>query len=179
LDTVTRVNADEVVILPNNKNIIPVAKQIDSLTDKTVVVVPTRSMPEALAALVVYDPEARASENGEEMVLAADSVITGEITQSVRATTTDAGEVAKDDWIGLTGDEGIVSIDSTLEGAALALLGQIVGGTAELVTVITGEDATAETTAAIEGWLRDNHGDVETEVHSGAQPLYPYLFGVE
>ncbi len=81
LDTVEHVNADQVVILPNNKNIIPVAEQVDALTSKTVVVVPTRTMPEALAALVVYDPEAPAAENAAEMGEAIESVATGEVTR--------------------------------------------------------------------------------------------------
>jgi uncharacterized protein len=179
LDTVARVNADQVVILPNNKNIIPVADQVDAHTDKTVVVVPTRSMPEALAALVVYDPEASADENGRQMSAAAASVITGEITQAVRDTNSDAGAITRGDWIGLVRGDGIVSIGSTVAAAALGLLEVIVGDTAELVTVITGDGADSDTTAAIEGWLSDHHCNVTAEVQRGGQPLYPYLFGVE
>ena len=179
LDTVAHVNANHVVILPNNKNIIPVAEQVNALTDKTVVVVPTRSMPEALAALVVYDPEAQADENAEEMSAASASVVTGEITQAIRDTSTEVGEITVGDWIGIVRGDGIASIGSTTAAAACGLLDAIVGDSAELVSVITGEDSDPETTAAIEGWLRDNRGDVATEVQHGAQPLYPYLFGVE
>ncbi len=102
LDTVEHVNANEVVILPNNKNIIPVAEQVNALTTKNVSVVPTRSMPDALAALVVYDPEADAAENAAEMGDAADSVTTGEITRAVRATNSSIGEIVEGDWIGLS-----------------------------------------------------------------------------
>ena len=179
LDTVAHVNADHVVILPNNKNIIPVAEQVNALSDKTVVVVPTRSMPEALAALVVYDPEAQADENAEEMSAALASVVTGEITQAIRDTSTDIGQITKGDWIGIVRGDGIASIGSTATTAAFGLLDAIVGDSAELVSVITGEDADPDTTAAIEGWLRDNRGAVATEVQHGGQPLYPYLFGVE
>ncbi len=179
LDTVGHVNADHVVILPNNKNIIPVAEQVNALTEKTVVVVPTRSMPEALAALVVYDPEAQADENAAEMLAASASVVTGEITQAIRDTTTEAGDITKGDWIGLVRGDGIVSIGENAATAAFGLLDEIVGDTAELVSVITGSDADAATTAAVEGWLRDYRGDVATEVQHGGQPLYPYLFGVE
>jgi len=179
LDTVGHVNADHVVILPNNKNIIPVAEQVNALTDKTVVVVPTRSMPEALAALVVYDPEAQADENAREMTDASASVITGEVTQAIRATSTDVGEIAVGDWIGIVHGDGIVSIGSSAATAAFGLLDEIVGDTAELVSVISGIDAGDDTTKAIEGWLRDNRGNVATEVQHGGQPLYPYLFGVE
>jgi DAK2 domain fusion protein YloV len=179
LDTVAHVNADHVVILPNNKHIIPVAEQVNALSDKTVVVVPTRSMPEALAALVVYDPEAQADENAMEMSAASASVVTGEITQAIRDTSTDTGNITKGDWIGIVRGDGIASIGSTATTAAFGLLEAIVGDSAELVSVITGEEADPDTTAAIEGWLRDNRGAVATEVQHGDQPLYPYLFGVE
>ncbi len=179
LDTVEHVNADQVVILPNNKNIIPVAEQIDALTTKSVVVVPTRSMPEALAALVVYDPEGGLEANRAGMVEAAASVVTGEVTRAVRDSMTEAGAVAEGDWIGLVRGDGVVSVASSMDRASIDLLELLVGDTAELVTVITGTDADAAATAAIEGWLSDHRGDVAVEVQPGGQPLYPYLFGVE
>jgi len=179
LATVERVNADQVVILPNNKNIIPVAEQVDALTTKHVRVVPTRSMPEALAALVVYDPEADGDENATEMIEAADSVVTGEITQAVRDTTTSIGAITEGDWIGLNRSEGIVAKGDTVVDAAIGLLEAIIDDDAELITIITGLDADASSTASIEGWLADHHGSVAREVQYGGQPLYPYLFGVE
>jgi uncharacterized protein len=179
LDTVEHVNADQVVILPNNKNIIPVAEQVGALTSKTVVVVPTRSMPEALAALIVYDPEASGAENGVEMTEAAGSVTTGEVTKAVRDANSEIGPIRQGDWIGLVRDDGIVAVAADVEGAATALLDQLVAPGHELVTVITGVDATPSATAAIEGWLADQRADVQVEVHRGGQPLYPYLFGVE
>ena len=179
LDTVQLVNADQVVILPNNKNIIPVAEQIDALTTKTVVVVPTTSMPEAIAALVVYDPEGSAEDNGAEMTDAANSVVTGEVTTAVRPTSSPAGPIEAGDWIGLVRGDGIVAVGNTMASAATALLEAIVGDTAELVTVITGDTADTATTEEIRGWLRDHRGDVAIEVQPGGQPLYPYLFGVE
>ncbi len=179
LDTVEHVNAEQVIILPNNKNIIPVAQQVDSLTTKTVVVVPTRSMPEALAALVVYDPEASGADNGAQMTAAAEAVATGEVTRAVRDSNSEAGPIKEGDWIGLLRGDGIVSVASDVVGAATGLLDQLVGRRAELVTVITGADASPSVTAAIEGWLADERADVQVEVHHGGQPLYPYLFGVE
>ena len=179
LATVEQVNADQVVILPNNKNIIPVAEQVDALTTKHVRVVPTRSMPEALAALVVYDPEADGDENATEMIQAADTVVTGEITQAIRDTTAPIGPISEGDWIGLNRSEGIVARGASVVDAAIALLDAIVGDDAELITVITGLDADRDTTASIEGWLADHHGNVAREVQYGGQPLYPYLFGVE
>jgi DAK2 domain fusion protein YloV len=179
LETVQRVNADQVVVLPNNKNIIPVAEQLDALTDKTVFVVPTRSMPEALAALVVYDADAAASANADEMTAAAQSVVTGEITRAVRDSSSAVGDIAEGDWLGLVRGDGIAAVAPTVEAAAMALLDAIVGDDAELVTVVTGCDADDDVTAQIRGWLGDHHGSVHVEVHRGGQPLYPYLFGVE
>jgi hypothetical protein len=179
LDAVNHVNAQEVILLPNNKNIIPVARQVDAISDKVVRVVPTRSMPEALAALVVYDPVADAVRNEVEMTSAADSVITGEVTQAVRDTSSPAGPVTTGDWIGLGVGEGILSVAGTLERATTALLDRLVSDTSEIVTLIEGVDATPETTHALVEWLRGNRADVSVEVHSGGQPLYPYLLGVE
>ncbi|MGA1587281.1 MAG: DAK2 domain-containing protein [Ilumatobacteraceae bacterium] len=179
LETVDRVNADQVIILPNNKNIIPVAEQVDALSERNVVVVPTVSMPEALAALVVYDPESDADENAAEMVEAIASVTTGEVTQAVRASRSDVGEIAEGDWIGITRGEGIASVAPDVVGAALALLDRLLADGAELLTVITGADATTAVTAEIEGHIAAVHPEVQVEVHRGGQPLYPYLFGAE
>jgi DAK2 domain fusion protein YloV len=179
LDTVEHVNADQVVILPNNKNIIPVAQQVDALTSKTVVVVPTRTMPEALAALIVYDPEADAAENAEEMTEAIESVITGEVTQAVRDSNSDVGPIRTGDWIGIVRGEGIASVGGSALEASIGLLDRLIAPERELLTIITGTGADAATTAAIEGWLGDHRADVHVEVHVGGQPLYPYLFGVE
>jgi DAK2 domain fusion protein YloV len=179
LAAVEAVNAQQVIVLPNNKNIIPVAEQLDALTTKTVVVVPTRSMPEALAALVLYDPEADAATNGGEMAEAAESVATGEVTQAVRATNSDAGPIGEGDWIGIVRGDGIVAVSGTLDGATVALLEHLVGPASEILTVVEGADATAGHTDVIHAWLDEHRPDVEIEVHRGAQPLYPYLFGVE
>jgi len=179
LETVDRVNADQVIILPNNKNIIPVAEQVDALSERNVVVVPTVSMPEALAALVVYDPESDADENAAEMVKAIASVTTGEVTRAVRASRSDVGEIAEGDWIGITRGEGIASVAPDVVGATLALLDRLLADGAELLTVITGADATTAVTAEIEGHIAAVHPEVQVEVHRGGQPLYPYLFGAE
>ena len=179
LETVDRVNADQVIILPNNKNIIPVAEQVDALSERNVVVVPTVSMPEALAALVVYDPESDADENAAEMVEAIASVTTGEVTRAVRASRSDVGEIAEGDWIGITRGEGIASVSPDVVGATLALVDRLLADGAELLTVITGADATTAVTAEIEGHIAAVHPEVQVEVHRGGQPLYPYLFGAE
>ena len=179
LDAVTRVNADQVIVLPNNKNIIPVAEQLDGLTEKSVRVVATRSMPEALAALVVYDPEASAADNADSMSSAIEAMITGDVTRAVRDSSSDVGPVTTGDWIGLVRGEGIVTVSGSPEGAAIGLLASIVSTEREIVTIIEGIDATSSATEAIVAWLADERPDVQVECHRGGQPLYPYLFGVE
>ena len=179
LAAVEHMNARQVIILPNNKNIIPVAQQVDSLTTKEVRVVPTCSMAEALAALVSYDPEASAESNARSMAVAAESVATGEITQAVRDTHTDAGQVTSGDWIGIVRGDGIVAIAGTLATAATQLLEHLIDGQRELLTIITGIDATAAQTDHIVAWVSQHRPDVAVEIHGGGQPLYPYLFGVE
>ncbi len=179
LAAVEHMNARQVIILPNNKNIIPVAQQVDSLTTKEVRVVPTCSMAEALAALVSYDPEASAESNARSMAIAAESVATGEITQAVRDTHTDAGQVTSGDWIGIVRGDGIVAIAGTLVTAASQLLENLIDDQRELLTIITGVDATAAQTDHIVAWVSQHRPDVAVEIHGGGQPLYPYLFGVE
>ena len=179
LSAVEAVNADQVVVLPNNKNIIPVAEQLDALTAKSVRVVPTTSMPAALAALVVYDPEADVEVNLVEMTEGAESVATGEITQAVRDTNSDVGSVTTGDWIGLVRGDGIVAVSGSLDGAACAMLDYLITPGREIVTVITGSDADAWHTDALLAWIVEHRPEVQVEVHRGGQPLYPYLFGVE
>ena len=179
LDAVEHMNASQVVILPNNKNIIPVAQQLDGLTKKVVRVVPTCSMPEALAALVAYDPAASAEHNGTAMAKAAAAVVTGEITTAVRDTKTDAGAVKAGDTIGLVRGDGVVAIAPDVFECATALLKHIVTDNRELLTIIVGVDATADTTERIVAWAGEHFPAVASEVHRGGQPLYPYLFGVE
>ena len=179
LDAVEHMNSQHVVILPNNKNIIPVANQVNALTSKTVHVVPTCSMPEALAALVFYDPESTSELNAAAMSDAAAAVATGEVTQAVRDTNSDAGAVKAGDWIGLVRGDGLVAIGGTMVAASCSLLDKLVTPGRELMTIITGDLATARATEEILAYIADNFDGVEVEVHAGGQPLYPYLFGVE
>jgi len=179
LDAVEHMNSQHVVILPNNKNIIPVANQVNALTSKTVHVVPTCSMPEALAALVFYDPESTSGANAAAMSDAAAAVATGEVTQAVRDTNSDAGAVRAGDWIGLVRGDGLVAIGGTMVAASCSLLDKLVTPGRELMTIITGDLATARATEEIVAYIAENFDGVEVEVHAGGQPLYPYLFGVE
>ncbi len=179
LDAVEHMNATQVVILPNNKNIIPVANKIDELTKKDVRVVPTCSMPEALAALVAYDPEASAEHNGSQMSRAASSVSTGEITQAVRDTNSDAGPVKAGDFIGLVRGDGVVAVAQTLDVVCRDLLAKLITQERELLTIIYGDGATPQSTEALIAHVSEKYPQITCEVHFGGQPLYPYLFGVE
>jgi uncharacterized protein len=170
--------ADQVVILPNNKNIIPVAEQVDAHTGKVVQVVPTTGITEGFAALLAYDPEAPASENAEAMAGAASAVLAGEVTQAVRDSTCELGPIATGDWLGIARD-GIRAVESDVVAAAIALLDHLVGDEHEIVTIIEGEGSSAGATRRITEWLAEHRPGAAPEVHHGGQPLYPYLVGVE
>lgn len=168
---------DEIVILPNNKNIIAVAKRVGELTEKSVHVVPTKSVAEGFAALFEYDPEQSGELNAAAMAEAAAAVVTGEVCQAVRDTDSPAGEVIEGDWIGLD-SKGIRSVDQDMAAATIELLARLVAPDHELVTIITGEGSTDAITRKIVAWL-DEHRNAEHEIHFGGQPFYPYQFGVE
>jgi DAK2 domain fusion protein YloV len=178
LEAVQAAPADEVVVLPNNKNIIPVAEQVDELTDKTVRVVKTTGIAEGFAALIEYDPQATADDNARSMADASGRILSGEVTRAVRESTCDVGPIAEGDFLGLTRD-GIRVVHAELSDTCTGLLAELLEDEHEIVTVIEGEGASAGTTRRITEWLHDNHPEVVPEVHHGGQPLYPYLFSVE
>jgi dihydroxyacetone kinase-like predicted kinase len=174
LDAVEGVAADSVIVLPNNKNIVAVAHQVDDLTSRSVAVVPTHAVVAALAALVVYDPDADLETNRQAMTAAAEHVRTGEVAQAVR----DSAGVREGEWLALTEHGVCVRAASALD-AATQLVEHLADDDSELVTVLVGADARHADTER----LRDEVGlarpDLELEVHEGDQPLYPYLIGVE
>ena len=175
---VDAVPSDEVVILPNNKNIRAVAEQVDTLSDKTVRVVATGSIVEGFAALLAYDPEAGAESNVASMTESAARVVPAEVTRAVRDSLTDAGEVHEGDFIGISRD-GVVAIADNPVVCTRLLLSRLLDPTHELVTLIEGEGARVADTRRIEEWLSEEYPDVALEVHQGGQPLYPYLLGIE
>jgi hypothetical protein len=178
LEAVEQTPAKSVVVLPNNKNIVPVAEQVDGLTAREVAVVPTHTVVQALAALVSYDPDATLDANVSAMSEAAARVRTGEITQAVRASTAECGPIAAGDWIAVT-PAGIRAVEHSAADAAISLCDQLVGADEEIVTVLVGLDARPADTRHLEEHLALEHPHVEVEVHEGGQPLYPYLIGVE
>ena len=175
---VESVGSDEVVILPNNKNIRPVAEQVDGLSGKTVRVVATGSIVEGFAALLAYDPAAGAEANVASMSESAARVVPAEVTRAVRDSVTDAGEVHEGDFIGISRD-GVVAIADNPVVCTRLLLSRLLDDTHELVTLIEGEGARVADTRRIEEWLSEEYPDVALEVHQGGQPLYPYLLGIE
>jgi len=178
LEAVEAANAQEVVILPNNKNIIAVAEQVDATTTKTVRVVPTRGIPEGFAALLAYDPEAPSDENAAEMAEAAANVVAGEVTIAVRDSTCDVGPIAEGDFLGIA-RAGIRAVAPSAGEAAIVLLGELLTEDHEILTLIEGEGASVGETRRITEWLAEAHPDLSAEVHHGGQPLYPYFLGVE
>jgi uncharacterized protein len=140
--------------------------------------VPTRGIAEGFAALLEYDPDADVDDNLATMSDAAGNVIAAEVTRAVRASTCDVGPIAEGDFIGIARD-GIRSIDTTLAGATIGLLGELVTEDHEIVTLIEGEGSNAADTRRITEWLAEHRADTQVEVHHGGQPLYPYLIGVE
>ncbi len=178
VQAVEAVGSDEVIILPNNGNIRPVAERVDDLTEKSVWVVPTDTIAEGFAALLAYDPEAHGADNARTMEASSLKVVPGEVTRAVRDSDSSAGPISEGDWLGLS-RQGIEVVRPTLAEAACALLDALVTEAHDLVTIIEGEGSGAGDTRRITEWLRDHRPGVETEVHHGGQPLYPYLFSIE
>ncbi len=169
---------DQVVILPNNKNIVPVADQVDDQTDKGVRVVPTSSIPEGFASLLAYDPQSSCDENASAMLDAAGSVVTGSVTRAVRDSTCDLGPIRAGDFMGINGDD-ILAIDAELADVTIGLLDALVTDEHEIVTLIEGDGASDADTRRVTHWLEEQRPGVTSEVHHGGQPLYPYYVGIE
>ncbi|MCZ7530645.1 MAG: DAK2 domain-containing protein [Acidimicrobiia bacterium] len=178
LDAVHATRADGVVVLPDNKNIIPVAAQVAELSDRPVEVVPTRSVVEGLSALVAYDPDAPLDVNAAAMADVAERVRVGEVTSAVRDADTPVGRVTAGDWIGLDAG-GICATASDAPTTAADVVDRLVDAESELVTVVVGEGVSTDDRRALEEQVALRHPELEIEVHDGGQPLYPFLLGVE
>ena len=178
LEVVESVAAETVIVLPNNKNIVPVAEQLAALTTKRVLVVPTRSVPEGLAAMIAYMPGMDADDTAAAMSAAAKAVSWGEVTQAVRDAKTPVGACSAGDWLGIVGGD-VTTISTDLQAAATRVLDALVDDHSEVVTIVTGADADDAGAKALIAHLRESHRGLEVSVLSGGQPLYPYLFGVE
>ena len=178
LEAVEATSSAHVIILPNNPNIVAVAKQVDSQTSKSVCVVETNNVTEGFASLLGYDPEATSEKNQAGMTQASHAVESGEITTAVRESSTDVAEIKKGDFLGLRKGKVIV-VAKTITEAVKNLLTEMIADEHEILTLVSGEDSNPHETDQIVSWIRDEYGELEVEVHEGGQPLYPYYIGIE
>lgn len=179
LAAVEEASADVVVVLPNAKNTVPVAEQVNGLTTKTVAVVPTRSVTQGLAALMGYVADATdLDELLEDMAAAAGAIDFGEVARAARDATVDGWKVAAGDWLGVA-DGRVVVADSDRFGALRGLTAAILPSQAGRLTIYTGEDAFRADLKALEAWVTETHPGVEVSVENGGQKAYPYLLAVE
>ena len=179
LEAVEAANSQSVIVLPNNKNIIAVAEQVQSLTEKSVAVVKTTSVMEALSALVGYDPDDDLESNAVALGDAVQRVRVGEITQAVSDSQAECGVIRVGDWLAIARDGGIVAAQPSPSSACTHLLDLLVDDDSELVTLVVGSDAKASENEKILAHIKLAHPQVDVEFHEGGQPLYPYFVGVE
>ncbi|HUQ64062.1 MAG TPA: DAK2 domain-containing protein [Acidimicrobiales bacterium] len=178
LRAVEACDADGVIVLPNNSNIVAVAEQVPPLAAVAVAVVPAKGIIEGVAAMLHYDAKADLDANVRSMTAGASDVVSGEVTRAVRDASTSAGPVAEGDWLGLRADD-LVVVGADLAGAACNLLDRLVGDEHELVTVVEGRGATSDDTEQVQRWLAENRPAVTVEVHDWGHPLSAYLFSIE
>ena len=176
---IEQVPADTVYVFPNNSNIIMDAKQAkELLEDKDIVVIPTKTVPQCMAALVAFQETADTEVNTEAMNRAIAQVVSGQVTHAVRDTSIDGIEIKEGDFLGIRDGKIVVSEPDLVE-ASCKLLDNMLENGGEIVTFLTGEEARAEDTSRLADYLASRYPDAEVEVHAGGQPLYPYLFAVE
>ncbi|TYS70634.1 DAK2 domain-containing protein [Sutcliffiella horikoshii] len=178
LKAIDEVNADNVIILPNNSNIIMAAKQAAEVADQNVAVVESKTVPQGMAAILAFNPTGELADNEATMKEALGSVKTGQITFAVRDTNIDGVEIQKDDFMGIA-DGKIVLTNKDKKSAAKELLTSMVDEDSEILTVIYGEDVTEEDVEELVSELEKSYPDVEVEVHNGKQPLYSFIFSIE
>ena len=179
LDAVNQVNADNVIILPNNSNIIMAANSAAELAECGCAVVPTKSVPQAFAAMFGYDPEGNLEENVEDMTEAFEDVKTGEVTTAIKDShDAKGGAIAEGDVIGIA-DGSIDAVGSTIEDVVMDLLKVMEADDADTCTVLAGENYTDEQLAALVELIEGAYEDLEVDSHRGEQPLYPVIFSVE
>ncbi|HJF31508.1 MAG TPA: DAK2 domain-containing protein [Sporosarcina psychrophila] len=175
---IEEVGAERVLILPNNKNIIMAAQQAAEIVGIEAAVVPTKTVPEGLAAILAFNPEAEVSVNVAAMTEAASFVKTGQVTHAVRDTSIDGVEITKDDFMGISGGKIVTSAPS-LENVMKTLLNTLIDADDEIVTIIYGEDVSEEEASSMASYVENNFDHTEVELYNGKQPLYPYIISVE
>lgn len=179
LNAIEKVNAKNIFILPNNKNIILAANQAASLTeDKNIIVIPTKTIPQGITALINYIPDNTPEDNAERMNAEIGMVKTGQVTYAVRDTIIEDKEIKQNDYMGI-GDKGILSVGQDLESAVFEMVGQMIDEDSAIVSIYYGEDVKAEQAEAVGAKIEADHPDVEVEIHFGGQPIYYYVISVE
>lgn len=179
LTAIDDVNADHIFILPNNKNIILAANQAQSLTkDKDIIVIPTKTVPQGITAVISFMPEADVDTNMEAMQEAVKNVKTGQVTYAVRDTHIDDKEIHEGDIMGI-GDEGILAVGQSVEETAKEMLAQLVDEDSELISLYYGQDVLSEDAERFAEAVEAFYPDVDVDVHMGGQPIYYYVLSVE
>ena len=179
LSAIDHVNADHIFILPNNKNIIMAANQAATLVeDKDIIVLPTKTIPQGIVAMVNYIPDYSPEENKETMLAEIGNVKTGQVTYAVRDTEIDGKTIKQDDYMGI-GDHGIISVGKELENTVLEMIDALVDEDSAIVSIYYGEDMKEEDASVIGSKIEEKYPDVEVEIHYGGQPIYYYVISVE
>ena len=178
LDVVEAIPAKTVYILPNNKNIIMAADQVDALTSKNVIVIPTVNIPQGISAMMAFDESMSAEENTEAMKELAENVDCGQVTFAARDTVLDGVEITEGDCLGLHGKE-ISAVCNTPENAALELVDKMINDDSAVISVYYGEDILKETAENLVAILEDKYSDLDIALYYGGQPVYCYIISIE
>lgn len=180
LKAIDKVNADTIFIFPNNKNIILAAEQAMHMTeDKKIVVIPTKTVPEGISALIGYMPERAAEENAEAMKEAMAAVKSGSVTYAVRNTSINDKEIHEGDIMGLGGSDGLYAVGTDIAAVAEEMIAAMADDEAELITLYYGEDVPQSEAEALAEKLSGEYPDCDVELHCGGQPIYYYIVSVE
>jgi DAK2 domain fusion protein YloV len=172
------VNAKKVFILPNNKNIIMAAEQAKDVSEEEVYVIPSKTVPQGLSALLAFNPDSDVTANEKAMTQAMGHVKSGQITFAVRDTHIDGLDIEKNDFMGIAEGKIVVKDKEKLK-AAEGLLEEMLDDDSEILTIIYGEDVSEEEVQTLTDYVEEHYGDVEVEVHDGKQPLYSFIFSIE
>lgn len=179
LNAIDQVNAKHVFIFPNNKNITLAANQAKSLVeDKEVIVIPTKTVPQGITAIINFVPDMSAEENEEVMLEEIKRVKSGQVTYAVRDTSLDGKEIHTDDIMGI-GDAGIISVGKEIEPTTLEMLAELVDEDSELISIYYGVDVTEDDATALTEKIEELYPDVDVDTHFGGQPIYYYVLAVE
>ncbi len=179
LNAIDKVNADNIFILPNNKNIILAANQARSLVkDKKIIVIPTKTVPQGITAVINYVPDLSVGENEETMLIETQAVSTGQVTYAVRDTVIDGQEIRQGDFMGL-GDHGILSVGSAISKVAFEMVEAMMSEGKELISVYYGEEISQEDAEKLKERIAERFPECDIELQYGGQPIYYYIISAE